>query len=567
MPYRLGIDLGTTFTAAAICRESPDRTVHTELVQLGTRSSSVPSVLFMADDMTLVGEVAERRALTDPESVVREFKRRVGDEIPIVVGETPHEAHELLACLVRWVIDRVIEREGEPPDAIAVTHPASWGPHRAELLRSVLDEDVVLLTEPQAAAMQYASAERVDPGTTIAVYDLGGGTFDAAVVHKTKSGDFELLGTPEGLDRLGGVDFDDAIVEHVLASVPDSGLTDSVAMARLRRECTEAKEALSVDTEAAIPVLLPGIGTQVRLARSQFEGLIEPVLADTVQALGRAIASAGLCNADVDSVLLVGGSSRIPLAGRLISAKLGRPVAVDADPKGVVAMGAALAAHRSLLSDEDRLIPSPRRPDHDLDPPELKRPRTRLRRTKLVLGTFAMLALALAVIPSPFTSDTETTTKDGTAPAHAGQPGTQAGKPTQQPGTTKKRNPQDRPGGAADSDDPESAPDAKQPGATGNPGAEARGDAVSGAGPSSDAPASDQPASAENQLPSQGEPPPPGSEPPASVPPPASDPPTGDPPASDPPPPAEEMPPTQENPPPPASSADPPSDTPPPSSP
>ncbi|ONI79650.1 hypothetical protein ALI144C_23035 [Actinosynnema sp. ALI-1.44] len=452
MPYRLGIDLGTTFTAAAICRQTPDRTVHTELVMLGARSAAVPSVLFFGPDTVLVGAAAERRAVTDPDLVVREFKRRIGDEVPILVGDTPHEAHDLAATLVRWVVDRVIEREGGPPDAVAVTHPASWGPHRIAVLRGALGdvelEEVVLLTEPQAAAVQYASAARVSPGATIAVYDLGGGTFDAAVVRKTAGG-FELLGSPHGLDRVGGIDFDDAVVSHVLGA--ESGCDDPIAMARLRRECTEAKEALSTDTEATIPVLFPGATSQVTVTRTQFESLISPVLADTVDALARTIASAEVAADDVDAVLLVGGSSRIPLVEQVISTKLGRPVAVDTDPKSVIALGAALAAHQSTVPDPDGLVPVPRRPDHDCTPPELTRPRRRLHRTKVFLGTFIMLVLALAVIPSPFTADTSPPARDNSAPAQADQPGAQAGNPAQ-PGTTKKRPP--RPTDATNRDNP-----------------------------------------------------------------------------------------------------------------
>src|SRR5437870_1520914 len=97
MPYRLGIDIGTTFTAAAVCR--PGATVQSELVPLGTRSTSVPSVLFLDEDTVVVGEAAERRAVTDPERVVRDFKRRMGDSTPMMVGDRPYHAHDLVALL------------------------------------------------------------------------------------------------------------------------------------------------------------------------------------------------------------------------------------------------------------------------------------------------------------------------------------------------------------------------------------------------------------------------------------------------------------------------------------
>ncbi|MET0135935.1 MAG: Hsp70 family protein [Kibdelosporangium sp.] len=465
MPYRLGIDLGTTFTAAAICRPMPDGTVHSELMPLGRHASSVPSVLYLSGETLLVGEAAERRALTDPGCVVRDFKRRLGDDIPLMVDGRPQHAHDLAARLVDWVVERVTEREGEPPDAIAVTYPAAWGPHRSAVLRAALGEHVVLLTEPQAAAMRYASESRVEPGRTIAVYDLGGGTFDAVVVRKTDTG-FELLGAPEGIERLGGIDFDEAVLDRVLQSVPPPDPADPdvlPAMVRLRRDCTEAKEALSDDTEATVPVLLPAIRTQVRLTRPEFEDMIRPVLVDTVRSLQRAVQSAGLTADEVDAVLLVGGSSRIPLVTSMISAELGRPVAVDADPKAVVALGAALAADQSVLT----LTALPPRPERACTPPTLKRPRRRLRRTKIVLVTLVMFMLALAVIPSPFTSDSTPTPpadKADSAPAGTNAPAPAGAAPTD--------GNRDTPGGAGDPESAGSAgsPDSPAAGTTGRNG-------------------------------------------------------------------------------------------------
>jgi actin-like ATPase involved in cell morphogenesis len=361
MGYQLGIDLGTTYTAAAVCRSSGRGWVEPEVVSLGSRSATVASVLFLAQDgSVLVGDAAERRALTDPDRVVREFKRRVGDPTPIVVAGRNWAPEELSARLVRWVIDKVAEREGGPADRIAITHPASWGSHKKDLLVRALAAQglsVTFLAEPQAAALHYASTERVGVGSTIAVYDLGGGTFDAAVVRKGDAATagagpagFGLLGRPEGLERLGGIDFDEVVFEHVRAGMPDAfdGLDDTdpavlSAVARIRRDCTEAKEALSSDTEVSIPVLLPAARGSVRLHRSEFEQVIHPQVEQTVEALRRAVTSAGLAPPQLTAVLLVGGSSRIPLVAQLVSEQLGRPVAVDADPKNAIAKGAALA--------------------------------------------------------------------------------------------------------------------------------------------------------------------------------------------------------------------------------
>ncbi|TWF78946.1 Hsp70 protein [Pseudonocardia hierapolitana] len=367
MSYLLGIDLGTTRTAAAIGRRDA-RPGETEIVNLGDRASAVPSVLYLGDDgSVVVGEAAERRALSSPDHVVREFKRRIGDPTPLIVGGRPWAPEDLSARLVRWVVDRVAQREAGPAARIAVTLPASWGPHKTERLGGALAAQglqVSYIAEPQAAALHYASAERVEPGSTIAVYDFGGGTFDAAVVHKDGN-TFKLLGRPEGVDRLGGIDFDEIVFQHVVAGMPDAfeGLDENdpavlSAIAALRRECVEAKEALSSDTEVSIPVLTPKAQGSVRMHRSEFEAAIRPQVEDTVDALQRAVASAGLAPPQLSAVLLVGGSSRIPLVGQLVSELLGRPVSVDADPKNAISMGAVL----SLLPTPAGTGPRPRVP-------------------------------------------------------------------------------------------------------------------------------------------------------------------------------------------------------------
>jgi actin-like ATPase involved in cell morphogenesis len=315
-------------------------------------------VLLLDDDGTIhVGDAANRRAIARPDRVAREFKRRFGDPAPLIVGGTPYGADLLTARLLRWVVDLVSQREGRPPEGMAVTHPANWGSYKLELLRQAVHHadldrgtECLTITEPQAAATWYASHERVEPGTAVAVYDLGGGTFDAAVLRRTVDG-FELLGTPEGIERLGGIDFDAAVFDHVVGTLGDAwdeldedDAAVQVAVAGLRRECVEAKEALSADTQASIPVVLPGIHTDVRLTRSEFEEMIRPPLVETVGAVRRALRSAKLEPGQVDKVLLVGGSSRIPLVAEVVGAALGRPIAVDAHPKNAVALGAAVAA-------------------------------------------------------------------------------------------------------------------------------------------------------------------------------------------------------------------------------
>ena len=364
MSYQLGVDLGTTFTAAAVYRDGQVTTA-----SLGSRSDAIPSVLLIREDETmLVGEAAERRAFSEPERVAREFKRRLGDTTPILIGGSPFSAEALTARLLRWVIDEVSAREGGPPESTVVCHPTNWGPYKIELLDQAIQlagvEGARRITEPEAAAIHYSRQSRVETGSVIAVYDLGGGTFDAAVLRKTPGG-FEVLGTPKGIERLGGIDFDAAIFGHVTAALggqlhdlDEDDPAVVAAVSRLRADCVAAKETLSSDTDVAIPVMLPGTSTEVRLTRHEFEVMIRPSLHDSIGALRLAVESAGIDPADVNAVLLVGGSSRIPLVAQMVGSELARPVNVDTHPKLTIALGAAVLGVEPTGS---QLAPSPSR--------------------------------------------------------------------------------------------------------------------------------------------------------------------------------------------------------------
>ncbi|GAA4549730.1 Hsp70 family protein [Pseudonocardia xishanensis] len=354
MSYSLGVDLGTTFVAAAVAHAS-----RVEMFTLGDRSVVTPAVVYVREDGTVVtGDAAGRRAVSNPDRVGREFKRRLGDPTPVMLGGAPHAVTALLANLLSDVVARVSATQGAAPDSLVLTHPANWGPFRRELFDEVPQIAGLatprMVTEPEAAAAHYAATRQLEIGETVAVYDLGGGTFDATVLRR-RTDDIEILGTPEGIERLGGVDFDEAILAHVnyasggaLSELDMSHPQTSVALARLRQDCVLAKEALSVDSETTIPVFLPNRHFDVRLTRAEFEGMIRAPVESTIGALLRTLRSADVVPEDLSAVLLVGGSSRIPLVATMVGEALGRPTAVDTHPKYAVALGAAaLAVHRS----------------------------------------------------------------------------------------------------------------------------------------------------------------------------------------------------------------------------
>ena len=351
--YWLGIDFGATSTVAAIGRPAADG-VQVELVPLSGHAYAMPSVLFLpGDGYLVVGEDAQSRSLTDPDRAVREFKSRMGDEIPLLVGGAPYYARDLAAEFVSWICQYVTQREGERPQAVALTCPVSWGPDRtAQFERAVQDvgvPNVTMLTEPQAAAISYARREHVAAGATLAVYDLGADRFDVTVLRNDPLAGFTVLGRSEGIAGLGGLSFDEVLFEYVCAAagVPveemDACDRDLAAqVAQLRRECIEAKETLSASADAIIPVTLGGVQHWVRLTRAEFEEMIRPDLDRTVEAMHRAFGSAEVVASELDAIVLTGGSSRIPLVSRLIAAEFGRAPASDADPKLAVAIGAAL---------------------------------------------------------------------------------------------------------------------------------------------------------------------------------------------------------------------------------
>ena len=367
MTYALGIDCGTTHTAGAISRDGS-----VEVLRLGARRAELPSLVFVAPDgTTVIGDAAARRGESLPGRLVREFKRRIGDPVPILAGGSPFSAHALTARVLEHVLRAAVTTQGGPPGSVVLTCPANWGPYKRDLLvqaaRLADAPPVALRTEPEAAAIEYAAGSRVGDGDIIAVYDLGGGTFDAAVLRRTPGG-FEVLGQPEGIEQLGGMDFDEAVFEHVVAALPADrlGAADDpevlAALARLRRDCVEAKEALSEDTEVLIPVALPQLHTRVRLTRAEFEAMIRPALADTVGAMRRALRSAGVPAEQVSTFLLSGGSARVPLVSQLLSTEFARPVVLDPHPEHSVALGAARVAAQTPVpvsesAEPTRLVP------------------------------------------------------------------------------------------------------------------------------------------------------------------------------------------------------------------
>lgn len=440
MGYGLGVDLGTSHTAAAV-----NVAGRVEAVRLGSRRPEIPSLVFLSTGGdVIVGDAALRRGEGDPARLAREFKRRLGDPVPIILGGAPLSAHALTARLLRHVVEAVTRVQEAAPERIVVTHPANWGPYKRELLAQAVQlADVggaTLLPEPKAAAVRYAGTARVSAGEIVAVYDLGGGTFDAAVLRKLPDG-FALLGETEGIEQLGGIDFDEAIFDHVRLALGDAlaGLDpddDAVtqALARLRRDCVEAKESLSFDTETVIAVALPRLHTRVRISRAEFEAMIAPALDDTVAALRRALHSAGVSPDQLRCIVLAGGSARIPLVRHLLSAAFDRPVSPDEQPELGIALGAALLSEPTGTADAPAppsapgVAPAVRAPAGSADHPPSGSPGARRSATAAPTSQGGPTTTTPATAAPPLqVGPTTTTPATGppltTAPAAASPPG------------------------------------------------------------------------------------------------------------------------------------------------
>lgn len=359
MSYNLGIDVGNTYVAVALARATA-----VEMFHFSDHAVVTPATVYLRDDGTLAAGEAASPAGSNLDRLGGAFMGRLGDPTPLVVGGEPYIVTDLLGILLHDVVQQVTGAQGEPPDHIVLTYPASWGAFRRALFeeavrRAGLDK-ASTVTEPEAAATYYNASQRWNDDDTVAVYDLGGDTFNATVLLKQSGGSY-ILGEPERIEHLGGSEFDETILSNVNDTV-DGALSELdttrpqniVALAGVRQECTRAKEALSADAETIFPVLLPGRRFDVRLARSDFEDMVHGPIELTINALSRTLHSAEVEPSDLSAVLLLGGSSRIPLVAQMVSAKLGCSVVLDPHPQHVVALGAAALAAQAARSDRSQ---------------------------------------------------------------------------------------------------------------------------------------------------------------------------------------------------------------------
>ena len=355
----LAIDYGTSFSSAAIRRDGAAALVKMHAPE-GLRDTMPSSVFWPTDGELVVGWVAENQAALAPDRFEPAPKRRLGVDEHLLLGGEAVPVAEAVAAVLRRMFDEARRSRGDTwPSLVALTHPASWAEGRIEALgeaaRLAGIESPHLLSEPEGAALHFATAHigaHIDIGGLVAVYDLGGGTFDAAVLERVGEASFQLAGKPGGRDGLGGEEFDRKLYEHVARQLafeePDQWArirANGRSHRDFRIEVRRAKEALS--SYAAYDLVLPEAAarTSWRVTREEFESLIRPDIEASVDILARTLADAGIDDptdaSRLVTVYLAGGSSRIPLVAQAIGERLGRvPSSLD-EPKIVVALGAS----------------------------------------------------------------------------------------------------------------------------------------------------------------------------------------------------------------------------------
>ncbi|HYA00276.1 MAG TPA: Hsp70 family protein [Candidatus Binatia bacterium] len=350
--WRLGIDFGTTYTAAAVADDQ--RT--TVLTLEGDGSQRVRSAVWLDDaGKLIVGEAAINQYWLAPERFEPTPKRLIGQP-RVLLGETAVPVVEMVAAVLRRVVEEATRQHGgEPPSEARLTHPAGWAATRSAVLveaaRLAGLDKLKLIPEPVAAAAHVSRARRIEVDQHVAVYDFGGGTFDAAVLRRTEDG-FEVAGPPGGKDPMGGEDIDRKIIDHLgegpvgrnpdwakLMEPPDTRWRQRQAdlYAWVRR----AKEALS--SEMAFTLMVPGLDQSVQVTRGELEDLIRADVEETVEILRATIVAAGISaeERDLAGIFLVGGSSRMPIVAETVWRRLGRRPDTQDDPKSVVALGGA----------------------------------------------------------------------------------------------------------------------------------------------------------------------------------------------------------------------------------
>ena len=344
----IGIDLGTTNSCVAVLEGGEPK-----VIPNAEGNRTTPSVVAFKGDEELVGEVAKRQAVTNVKNTISSIKRKMGTNEKVEANGKKWTPEEISAKILGKLKKDAESYLGEKVTKAVITVPAYFNDAQRQATKNAGKiaglEVERIINEPTAAALAYG-LDKQDKLQTILVYDLGGGTFDVSILE-LGDGVFEVKAT-SGNNRLGGDDFDARIVDYLVSEFKkENGIDlskDKMAMQRIKDAAEKAKKDLSGMTTASIS--LPFIAQNddgpvhmdITLSKAKFEDLCRDLFDSTLKPVKDALKEAKLKASDIDKVILVGGSTRIPYIQELVKKELGQEPNKSVNPDEVVAMGAAI---------------------------------------------------------------------------------------------------------------------------------------------------------------------------------------------------------------------------------
>ncbi|MBB6175244.1 molecular chaperone DnaK [Anoxybacillus tengchongensis] len=343
----IGIDLGTTNSCVAVLEGGEPKVIPNPE---GGRTT--PSVVAFKNGERLVGEVAKRQAITNPNTIIS-IKRHMGTDYKVQIEGKEYTPQQISAMILQYLKSYAEAYLGEPVTRAVITVPAYFNDAQRQATKDAgriagLEVERII-NEPTAAALAYG-LDKMDEDQTILVYDLGGGTFDVSILE-LGDGVFEVKATA-GDNHLGGDDFDQVIIDYLVEEFKkEHGIDlskDKMALQRLKDAAEKAKKELSgvMQTQISLPFISANengpLHLEMTLTRAKFEELSAHLVERTMEPVRQALKDAGLTPADIDKVILVGGSTRIPAVQEAIKKEIGKEPHKGVNPDEVVAIGAAI---------------------------------------------------------------------------------------------------------------------------------------------------------------------------------------------------------------------------------
>ncbi|MBG0762373.1 molecular chaperone DnaK [Acholeplasma laidlawii] len=344
----IGIDLGTTNSVVSVMEGNESK-----VIPNAEGGRTTPSIVAFKGDEILVGEVAKRQLITNPDTIYS-IKRHMGDmNYKVKAAGKEFTPQQISAYILQNLKKTAEDYLGATVTEAVITVPAYFNDAQRQATKdagTIAGLNVRrIINEPTASALAYG-IDKTDKEQTILVFDLGGGTFDVSILHLA-DGTFEVVAT-SGDNKLGGDDFDHKVYEFLAAEFKKEHgidlLKDKMALQRLRDAAEKAKKELSGVTTSSISLPFITMGAagplhfEYNLTRAKFNELTKDLVDRTMVSVRRALSDAKLTNSDINQILLVGGSTRIPAVQELVTKEFGREPNRSVNPDEVVAMGAAI---------------------------------------------------------------------------------------------------------------------------------------------------------------------------------------------------------------------------------